>query len=109
MRATDTFYDDLANRLRELRTIAGYKQEEIASLLEVTAPAYRSYEIGNRRPPLDMLVNLADIYKVSIDYILGNSEQTDIYEYIGIVKNGLTGEQIEKIKQYAELVRQNLL
>ena len=109
MRVTETFYSDLANRIRDMRAISGYTQEELARLLEINESTYRSYETGYRRPQVDTIVSLSAIYKVSVDYLLGNQVQADIPDYIGIVKDGFTDEQIEKIKKYAELVRQNML
>ncbi len=57
-------------RIRELREDNDYSQREIASILKCSQRAYSHYEIGDRELPIDLLIKLADFYKVSTDYIL---------------------------------------
>lgn len=57
--------------LKELRIKKGYKQSEIANLLEITPQAYQRYEYGASEPNADGFILLADFYDVSIDYLFG--------------------------------------
>ncbi|GGH86904.1 transcriptional regulator with XRE-family HTH domain [Pullulanibacillus pueri] len=58
-------------RLRLLRENAGLNQEEIAKLLNITTSAYGYYERGRNEPSLETLKQMASIFKVSADYLLG--------------------------------------
>lgn len=62
-------------RLRDLREDNNYTQKQIAELLYTTQPQYYRYESGLRDLPCELLLMLANIYKVSTDYILGLSDQ----------------------------------
>lgn len=58
-------------RIRELREARGYSQREMADLLEMLQPQYFRYEQGQRDIPTQLLIRLSEIYGVSVDYILG--------------------------------------
>lgn len=57
-------------RLRELREENGYTQREVAKLLGCTQVCYSNYELGKREIPMEYLIALAGLYRVSVDYIL---------------------------------------
>lgn len=59
------------NRLKLLRKQHGYKQGEIAAMLGVKNSAVSKWECGRTLPDADALIFLADLYGVSVDYILG--------------------------------------
>lgn len=61
-------------RLAELRKINGYTQTFVARKLGIKQPSYLRYENGNAEPTLANLVKLADLYDVSVDYLLGRKE-----------------------------------
>lgn len=63
----------LADRLLELRRKAGYSQEQLADLLGVSRQAISKWEGAQGRPEVDNVVKLAQIYRVSTDYILTGS------------------------------------
>ncbi|NLY47325.1 MAG: helix-turn-helix transcriptional regulator, partial [Tissierella sp.] len=48
--------------------------EDIAKVIGVTRPAYTAYERGLRTPDYDILVTLADYFDVSVDYLLGRTD-----------------------------------
>src|SRR5690625_3689897 len=58
-------------RLRDLRIENGYKQDEIAKILNVTTSAYGYYEQGRNEPSLATLKKIANTFRVSTDYLLG--------------------------------------
>ena len=58
-------------RLKDLREDSDLKQKEIAEYLHVKQNTYSQYENGQRQLPVDILIKLAEYYKVSTDYILG--------------------------------------
>ncbi len=62
-------------RLRELRVGAGLNQTEIADILGMQQNQYSRYERGERELPMHQFVVLAQHYKVSLDYMVGLSDQ----------------------------------
>ncbi len=58
-------------RLRDLREDADKTQIEIADLLKLNREVYRRYETGEREIPVWAVIQLAQYYKTSADYILG--------------------------------------
>ena len=62
------------NRLRELREKRGYTQLKVALDLNLNQNSISRYESGAREAGYDMLINFADYYCVSIDYILGRTD-----------------------------------
>lgn len=61
-------------KIKELRILKGYSQKQIADMLEMQVTQYRRYENGERTIPVDFLIKLADLYNVSLDYIVGREE-----------------------------------
>ena len=62
-------------RLRELRIAAGYNQTEIAELLGMQQNQYSRYERGERELPMHLFMRLAEHYDVSLDYMVGLTDQ----------------------------------
>lgn len=62
---------NIQNVLKELREENKYTQKEIAAYLNITQQAYANYESGKRLIDIERLTELADLYKVSLDYITG--------------------------------------
>ena len=58
-------------RLRDIREDLDKKQEEIASVLNITRQQYQLYESGKREMPMHQFVILAKYYGVSLDYLAG--------------------------------------
>lgn len=58
-------------RIRNLRIDKGFTQAQIAEMLHVKQNTYCQYEIGVLNYPLDVVVKLALFYDVSIDYLVG--------------------------------------
>ncbi|MBE6921853.1 MAG: helix-turn-helix transcriptional regulator [Ruminococcaceae bacterium] len=57
-------------RIAALRREAGMSQSRLAQLLQVSPSAVGMYEQGRREPSAEILVELARIFHVSVDYIL---------------------------------------
>jgi transcriptional regulator with XRE-family HTH domain len=62
------------NRLYELRKQADLTQCQVADMLGIRQPSYIRYEIGTSEPRQEILVKIADIFRVSVDYLLGRAE-----------------------------------
>ncbi len=62
-------------RLRDMREDRDMNQTEIAELLNTSQTVYSRYERGFRTIPVEHLLILADFYGVSVDYLLGRTNQ----------------------------------
>lgn len=60
-------------RIRDLREDRDLTQREIAKILNCSQQVYSNYELGQRDIPTDILIKLSVFYNVSVDYILGVS------------------------------------
>lgn len=63
-----------SERLKALRITAGLSQEALALAVETSARNYRRYEAGVSNPALSFAVALADFFDVSLDYLVGRSD-----------------------------------
>lgn len=66
-------------RIRDLREDHDYTQEYLANYLIMHRSVYRRYESGKREIPVWALIKLAGLYKVSTDYILGLTDNSNPY------------------------------
>ena len=62
-------------RIRDLREDRDWKQKYVAGLLGIRQTTYSKYELGRILVPVDMLIKLADLYDVSLDYLVGRSKE----------------------------------
>lgn len=69
-------------QLKILRKQKGLYQKDVANFLGVDRTTYVKYENGVSEPDNDTLVKLAELFNVSVDYLLGR-ETNDIYASIG--------------------------
>lgn len=99
------FWSELTRKLRELREKSGLTQADVADRVGIGVSAYKSYELGDRRIPVDTLTRISILYNISMDEMLGNSVQTKE----NILYGDFTKEQFEKIQKYADMVRKNEL
>lgn len=65
-------------RLRDMREDSDLTQAQVASLLGIRQTVYSRYERGYQTIPLEHLIQLADYYRVSLDYLTGRSEKQGI-------------------------------
>lgn len=65
----------LPERLQTLRKSRKLTQQYMADFLEVQLRTYQYYEGGGRRPDLETLVTLADFFDVTLDYLVGRSDE----------------------------------
>ncbi|MBP3855211.1 MAG: helix-turn-helix transcriptional regulator [Ruminiclostridium sp.] len=61
-------------RLKSLREERGYTQEKLAAVIHVTKNSVSHYERNISLPTIDVLISLADIFDVSLDYLLGRTD-----------------------------------
>ena len=61
-------------RLKELRKKKGISQLRLATDLNTTQNTISRYETGEREPGIDELIEIADYFNVSVDYLIGRTE-----------------------------------
>lgn len=64
----------LSERLKQLRDEKELMQKEVASYLNISTSAYGFYEQGKRTPTPEILSKLSDLFNVSVDYLLGKTD-----------------------------------
>lgn len=89
---------EFSERLKNLRKEAGFTQVDVASKLGISQPAYASWERGIKKPTQENLVKIAQVLNVSVDYLVGNSEEkSDDLDNIELLfrmnSKGLTDEE----------------
>ena len=62
------------NRIKLLREELGMTQQDLADKLDGAKSSIAMYEKGDRKPSLEILVKLSEIFNCSIDYILYKSD-----------------------------------
>ena len=91
----------LAERLRYLRLENHYSQIWLAKRLGYSPSVISAYETGERTPSVQALIALADVYHVSVDYLLGRSAprqpQLDL--------TGLTTQQVAALQTIVSAMR----
>ena len=93
-----------SERLKELRKKANFTQVEVAEKLGISQPAYASWERGVKKPTQENLVKIAQVLNVSVDYLVGNSEEksdelNDIELLFRMNSKGLTDEEKKVFKK----------
>ena len=93
-----------AERLKELRKQSHLTQVELAKRLGIGQSSYADWERGKKNPTQDNLVKLAQILNVSVDYLVGNTEdKEDRLDNIEILfrmnSKGLTEEEKKVFKK----------
>ena len=91
---------EFAERLKTLRKQVKLTQAQIAEKLNISQQAYASWERGAKKPTQDNLVKIAQVLNVSIDYLVGNSDEhlkEDEVDNVELLfrmnSNGLTEEE----------------
>lgn len=66
-------------RIRELRSEYTMTQKKLANRLALTPKMVSFYELGQRTPPMDIILKLSDIFNVSTDYLIGKVNEKSNY------------------------------
>ena len=82
----------LNENIKELRLQRGMNQVEFAKHMNVTKQCVSNWENDNVLPSIEMLIRIADFFRVSTDYLLGREVKNVI------VTDGLTEEQTAHLR-----------
>ncbi|MBH0171061.1 helix-turn-helix domain-containing protein [Fictibacillus sp. 18YEL24] len=100
-------------RLRELRkTKTNYTMKEFGKIFNLAESTISGYETGSRKPDMETIQKFADYFEVSIDYMIGRSEDKGKNEAKPDNENlfyfdleGLSEEDKKEIDKYIELLK----
>lgn len=68
-----------SDRIKQLRNEKSVSQKQLSIGTDLTVTAIQNYEYGTRKPSYDALIALADFFDVSIDYLVGRSDDPKRY------------------------------
>ena len=63
------------NRIKSLRIEEGLTQTEVAEKLGISRQVFANYENEINQPTPEMLIKIADCFGVSVDYLIGRSDE----------------------------------
>lgn len=63
------FYESLKTK----RELFGYTQKQVAELIGIAPRSYQRYESGEREPNIATLIQIADLFKISLDDLVGRN------------------------------------
>ena len=69
----------METRINNLREDNDLTQKQISKMLNISQVAYSYYELNKRSIPLELLSQLADFYKTSVDYLLYRTDESTPY------------------------------
>lgn len=65
----------IGQRLKEARTANDYSQQEVSEILHVSRSTISSWEIGRTYPSIELLVELSNLYELSLDQLLKEDDE----------------------------------
>lgn len=71
------FMGKISDRIKILRSTNLLTQKQLADILEISEVSLQRFEYGTARPSLDTLIALADYFDVSLDYLVGRSDDPE--------------------------------
>ena len=86
-------------RLLELRQEKGFTQREIAKELAISQGTYNNWENGRTQPSIEQLISLAELFSVSVDYLIGNADDYLAFSAL----ETLTKEEKTLVKNFRSL------
>lgn len=104
-----------SKKLRKEREMLGLMQKQMAEKLNLPPNTYNGYETGKRSPNLEVTKYIADELNVSVDYLLGRTDERNpkpkLYDGIKTIaahriniNENLPDDAIEKINDYIKMV-----
>ena len=86
----------MKNNFKSAREAKGLTQKECADMLGISLRAWQTYEQGVSEPKHDLLCKIADIFNVTLDYLLGREPAPNPFADLGL---SIASEQ-EMLAQY---------
>ena len=102
------------NRMKLLREQHNLSQTDLARILNISRQSYNFYENEKRDPDTEMLIRIADFFNVSLDYLLGRTndpspltqEKTPSYQEEVLRDIGdITPEMASEVRQFISYLK----
>lgn len=68
---------DYSQKIKELRLERGWSQQDVADRVGLNKMTISQYENGNRKPSLDAIEKLAEVFHVDMNYLLGFTDKIE--------------------------------
>lgn len=91
----------MVKNLRLLREERGFSQQRLAEMLDISQQSVFKYEKTSNEPDISTLIKIADIFGVTVDYLIGNSEIREKNAKLGTAV--LTEQEIAHISRWRKL------
>jgi transcriptional regulator with XRE-family HTH domain len=94
-----------SKRLKMLRLEANMTQEQLGNKINVTKACISSYESGNRMASMETLIDIANLFKVDLDYLIGTDDYvvSDKNENYGIRMSHEEIDLILELRKHSDL------
>ncbi len=99
------------NRIKLLRDELNMTQQELADKLDGAKSTIAMYENETRKPSMEVLIKLSEIFNCSIDYLLGKTDIKNPEEYSYAYHKeaeGLSEKEISDALRFYKLMKQNM-
>lgn len=93
-----------AERIKELREANGMTQTGMARKLSVTRSIVNAWEMGTNKPSIDKLSDIADLFQVTTDFLIGRSSE-QIIDVTRLDHEGI--EVTRRLLSYMESLQKN--
>lgn len=70
---------DVSQRLKEVRKACGLRQQDVAEKTGINVITLSGYELARSEPNMEALVRLADVYRVTLDYLMCRTDKKDCH------------------------------
>ena len=106
----------IGKKIFDLRKENGKTQKEIALYLKISQQAYANYESNKREPDIDTLIKIADYFDVSVDYLLGKSENknkpadeniSELDKKLITLLLELSPDEVQRVRDFVEGLKAN--
>lgn len=98
--------DVLAKRMKQLRIERGYSIETVAEVIHCTVKETQELEEGRGRQNVILLMHLAELYLVSLDYLLGRTDDRTPYWFVENLYS-LSDDEFEMAKEKIQELLKN--
>lgn len=95
-------------RLKEIREYEGLTQKEVAKKLNVKRATYAGWECGKDIIPLRKLNDFANLFHVSLDYLIGKAPELKIIENVQVIDQQVVAENLKNFRIENKLSQKKL-
>ena len=92
----------LSKRLKELRLSRKLLQSDVAAGIKVETSVYSKYERGINQPDIENLINIANYFNISIDYLVGRDNKKNLDKKELVKKTNDLEYALKNLKNYIE-------